>query len=157
VLTPEEQKIAVRTRKTRKFFVFLRKRRHERLDVALQDTRAATYNAEAEGKAPVDAGMLALATLLQAYCKVGDRDAVDLTVVDKRWQMVLDCRGAEQPPSVRARCSTFACGSLRTTWTKPYWSGRSHWQRRLGDSVPGSCGRPWTPLRCAAPAVWRIR
>jgi transposase len=41
---------------------------------------------------------LALATLLQAYCHVGDRDAVELTVMDKRWQRVLDCLGAEQPP-----------------------------------------------------------
>jgi hypothetical protein len=41
---------------------------------------------------------LALATLLQAYGHVGDRDAVELTVMDKRWQMVLDCLGAEQPP-----------------------------------------------------------
>jgi Transposase domain (DUF772) len=46
----------------------------------------------------VEAGMLALATLLQAYCHVGDRDAVELTVMDKRWQMVLDCLGVEQPP-----------------------------------------------------------
>jgi hypothetical protein len=41
---------------------------------------------------------LALATLLQAYCHVGDRDAVELTVMDKRWQLVLDCLGAELPP-----------------------------------------------------------
>jgi len=46
----------------------------------------------------VEPGLLALATLLQAYCHVGDRDAVELTVMDKRWQMVLDCLGAEQPP-----------------------------------------------------------
>jgi hypothetical protein len=46
----------------------------------------------------VEVGLLALATLLQAYCHVGDRDAVELTVMDKRWQMVLDCLGAEQPP-----------------------------------------------------------
>src|SRR4029450_2437130 len=50
------------------------------------------------GHEPVDAGLLALATLLQAYCHVGDRDAVELTVMDKRWQLVLDCLGAEQPP-----------------------------------------------------------
>src|SRR6476659_5169956 len=42
--------------------------------------------------------MLALATLLQAYCHVGDRDAVELTVMDKRWQLVLDCLGAAHPP-----------------------------------------------------------
>ena len=49
----------------------------------------------------MDVGLLALAVLLQAYCHVGDRDAVELTVMDKRWQMVLDCLGAEQPPFSR--------------------------------------------------------
>ena len=97
-LTPEEQKIVARTRKTRKFFVFLRERRHELLDADFQHTLAQSYSPEPGGKAPVEAGMLALATLLQAYCHVGDRDAVELTVMDKRWQMVLDCLGAEQPP-----------------------------------------------------------
>ena len=46
----------------------------------------------------MDAGLLALATLLQAYGHVGDRDAVELTVMDKRWQLVLACLGAAQPP-----------------------------------------------------------
>ena len=97
-LTLEEQKIAARTRKTRKFFVFLRERRHELLDAAFQHTLAQSYSPEPTGKAPVEVGLLALALLLQAYCHVGDRDAVELTVMDKRWQMVLDCVGAEQPP-----------------------------------------------------------
>lgn len=97
-LTPEEQKIAARTRKARKFFVFLRARRHELRDTTFQATRAAAYSAAPGGKEPVEAGLLALAPLLQGYCHVGDRDAVELTVMDKRWQMVLDCLGAEQPP-----------------------------------------------------------
>jgi hypothetical protein len=97
-LTPEEQKIAARTRKTRTFFVFLRERRHELLDATFQATLTATYSAEPGGKEPVEAGLLALATLLQAYYHVGDRDAVELTVMDKRWQLVLDCLGAELAP-----------------------------------------------------------
>jgi len=97
-LTPEEQKIAARTRKARKFFVFLRERRHELLDTTFQATLAASYSAEPGDKEPVEAGLLALAILLQGYCHVGDRGAVELTVMDKRWQMVLDCLGAEQPP-----------------------------------------------------------
>ena len=97
-LTPEEQKIAARTRKARKFFVFVREHRHEVLDTTFQDTLAETYSAEPGGKEPVAAGMLALGTLLQAYGHVGDRDAGELTVMDKRWQMVLDGLGAEQPP-----------------------------------------------------------
>src|SRR5215475_5753026 len=97
-LTPEEQKIAARTRKARKFFVFVREHRHELLDATFQDTLAETYRAEPGGKVPMGAAMLALATLLQADCHIDDRDAVDLTVMDKRWQMVLDGLGAEQPP-----------------------------------------------------------
>jgi transposase len=97
-LTPEEQTIAARTRKTRKFFVFLREHRHGLLDADFQETLAHSYRADPGGQAPVEAGLLALATLLQAYSHVGDRDAVELTVMDKRWQMVLDGLGAEQPP-----------------------------------------------------------
>jgi len=97
-LSPEEQKIAARTQKARKFFVFLRMIRHELLDAAFQTTLAQSYHPTPGGKAPVEAGVLALATLLQAYCNVGDREAVERTVMDKRWQLVLDCLGAEQPP-----------------------------------------------------------
>src|SRR4029434_3718358 len=97
-LTLEEQKIAARTRKARKFFVFLREHRHELLDADFQHILAQSYRPEPGGQEPVDAGLLALATLLQAYCHVGDRDAVELTVMDKRWQMVLDCLGVEQSP-----------------------------------------------------------
>src|SRR6516164_9044808 len=100
-LSPEEQKIAVRTQKARKFFVFLRTIRHELLDADFQQRLAKSYSPEPGGKAPVEAGVLALVTLLQAYCHVSDQDAVELTVMDKRWQMVLDCLGAEHPPFSR--------------------------------------------------------
>ena len=97
-LSAEEQTIAARTRKARKFFVFLRECRHELLDADFQNTLTQSYSPGSGGYEPVEAGLLALATLLQAYCHVGDRDAVELTVMDKRWQMVLDCLGAEHPP-----------------------------------------------------------
>jgi len=100
-LTPEEQKIAVRTQKTRKFFVFLRTIRHQLLDADFQQTLAKSYRPEPGGKAPVEVGVLALATLLQAYCNVSDQDAGELPVMDKRWQMVLNCLGAEHPPFSR--------------------------------------------------------
>jgi hypothetical protein len=95
-LTLVEQKIAARTRKRRKCFVFLHERRHGLLDAAFQETLAVIYSAEPGGREPVEVGVLVLATLLQAYCHVSDRDAVALTVMDKRWQRVLDCLGAEQ-------------------------------------------------------------
>jgi hypothetical protein len=61
-LSPEEQKRATRTQKARKFFVFLRTIRHELLDADFQHTLAKSYSPEAGGKAPVEAGILALAT-----------------------------------------------------------------------------------------------
>lgn len=51
-LTPEEQKIAARTRKTRKFFVFLREKRHQLLDAAFQDTLAKTHRARSRFQGP---------------------------------------------------------------------------------------------------------
>jgi hypothetical protein len=62
-LSPEEQKIVARTQKARKFFVFLRTIRHELLDADFQQTLATSSRPEPGGKAPVDAGVLALATL----------------------------------------------------------------------------------------------
>ena len=55
----------------------------------------------------MEPGLLALATLLQAYCHVGARDAVELTVMDQRWQMGLDGLGAEQPPFSQSTLCNF--------------------------------------------------
>ena len=154
-LNAEEQKIAARTRKVRKFFVFLRERRHELLDATFQDTLAATSRAEPGGTEPGAASMLALATLLQAYCPVGDQDAVELTVMDTRWPMVLDCLGAASPPFRQSTRGNFRMRLWPITWTKRCWSGQGRGPSGLGAAVPGSCGRPWTPRPSVALAVWR--
>ncbi len=54
------------------------------LDADFQRTLAHSYSAAPGGPEPVEVGLLALATLLQAYCHVGNRDAVELTVMAKR-------------------------------------------------------------------------
>ena len=50
----------------------------------MQNMLAQSYSAAPGGQAPVEAGRLALATVLPAYCHVSDRDAVELTVLAKR-------------------------------------------------------------------------
>ena len=55
----------------------------------------------------MEVGVLALATLLQASCNVSDRDAVELTVMEKRWQLVLACLGAAQPPFSQSTLCNF--------------------------------------------------
>ncbi len=97
-LSRTELLIAKRTRKRRKIFVFLREHRHHIINDELQQKLLEVYNPPAKGSQPVAPGLLAMATLLQAYCNVSDQEAVELTMMDQRWQMVLDCLGCEKPP-----------------------------------------------------------
>ena len=80
----------------------------------------------------MDAGLLALATLLQAYGHVGDRDAVELTVMDKRWQLVLGCLGAEQGPFSQGTLFNFRMRLIAHDLDRLCWSARSRWRRKLG-------------------------
>jgi len=98
----------------------------------------------------VEAGRLALATLLQASCHVGDRDAVELTVMDKRWQLVLDCLGAEQPPCSQGTLGNFRMRLMAHNLDKVLLERTVTVAEQTGASAPGSCGRPWTPRRCLA-------
>ena len=80
-----------------RLYAFLRRHRHELLDEAFQRELLGMYAQEKYGAPPVPPAMLALATLLQAYEKRSDASAVEQTVFDRRWQMVLDCHDADGP------------------------------------------------------------
>jgi len=134
-LHAEEPKSAARTRKVRKFVVFLRARRPELRAATFQDTLAATSRAEPGGTEPGAASMLALATLLQAYCPVGDQDAVELTVMDTRWPMVLDCLGAASPPFRQSTRGNFRMRLMAHHLDKTLLERTGAWAER-----PGGCG-----------------
>ena len=51
-----------------------------------------------KGQPPVPPAQLALATILQAYTRVSDDEVIEATVMDRRWQLALDCMGAQEPP-----------------------------------------------------------
>jgi len=51
-----------------------------------------------KGQPPVPPARLALATILQAYTGVSDDEVIEATVMDRRWQLVLDCMNAGEPP-----------------------------------------------------------
>ena len=57
---------------------------------------AAVSNAGALGMVPP--AQLTLATILQAYTGASDDEVVEATVMDRRWQLVLDCMNTEEPP-----------------------------------------------------------
>lgn len=83
--------------RTKKLFAFLREHRRELFDDAFQDELAAMYRNTGSGKVPVAPVLLAMVILLQAYTGSSDAEAVELTVVDARWQMVLGVLGSDEP------------------------------------------------------------
>lgn len=97
-LSRREQYLVGRMTRTGKLFAFLRLHRHELFDDAFQAELEEMYRSSGEGKPPVAPALLAMAVLLQAYTGASDAQAVELTVVDARWQMVLGVLGQDDPP-----------------------------------------------------------
>jgi hypothetical protein len=96
-LSEQEEQIVKKIRKA-KLCVFLRHHRHELLDEAFQQELASLYRQTERGHPPVAPAMLALALILQAYTGVSDDEVIEATVMDRRWQLVLDCLESEQAP-----------------------------------------------------------
>jgi Transposase DDE domain/Transposase domain (DUF772) len=95
--SPAEQAVIKAVRRA-KLFVFLRQHRHELFDEPFQAELARAYVDSPKGQPPVPPARLALATILQAYTGAGDDEVIEATVMDRRWQLVLDCMGTEEPP-----------------------------------------------------------
>ena len=62
---------------------------------------------ERELDALVAPALLSMVVLLQAYTKASDAEAVELSVVDARWQMVLDVAGDDEPPFSQGALQAF--------------------------------------------------
>jgi len=117
-LSPTEQIVAKRIRKA-KLFLFLRQSRHSLFDEQFQQELARKlFKDSTMGKCPVPPAQLALFIILQAYTGVSDDEALEAVVMDRRWQLVLDCIDCEQAPFgkgtlVRFRAALIASGSDR--------------------------------------------
>lgn len=86
-----------RLTRTKKLFGFLREQRRELFDDDFQSELEGMYRATGAGKDPLPPALLAMVVLLQAYHGISDAEAVELSVVDLRWQLVLGCLGESQP------------------------------------------------------------
>jgi hypothetical protein len=92
-----EQTIIARIKRA-KLFVFLRHHRHELFDDAFQEELATLYAPSLRGHPPIPPAQLALATIVQAYTGASDDEVIEATLMDRRWQLVLDCLDTEQAP-----------------------------------------------------------
>ena len=97
-LSKREQFLIGRMTRTGKLFAFLRQHRHELFDRAFQAELEGMYRTSGEGKEPVAPALLAMVLLLQAYMRASDAQAVELAIVDARWQMVLGVLGDDEAP-----------------------------------------------------------
>lgn len=102
----QEQLLLKRLVRTRKLFGFLRRQRHRLFDEAFQLELLAMYRDSGAGSPPIEPAKLCAAVLLQAYLGISDAEAVEMTVVDLRWQMVLD--------HLRQDAPAFAQGTLQS-------------------------------------------
>ncbi|MCC6872884.1 MAG: IS1182 family transposase [Sandaracinaceae bacterium] len=99
-VTTREAYLLKRLQRTKKLFRFLREHRLDLFDEAFQGELATMYRDDGVGKEPVPPAQLAMAVLLQAYTGSSDAEAIENTVVDARWRMVLGILGPgeEEPP-----------------------------------------------------------
>jgi hypothetical protein len=84
--------------KRAKLFVFLLHYRNTLFDDAFQEELATLYAPSPRGHPPIPPAQLALATILQAYTGVSDDEVIEAILMDRRWQLVLDCLNTEQAP-----------------------------------------------------------
>jgi hypothetical protein len=115
--TAGEDKI-IKGIKRAKLFVFLRRHRHQLFSSEFQAELATLYKECPRGQPPVPPARLALALILQAYTGVSDDEVIEATLMDRRWQLALDCLDAETPPSSQGNVGRFS----RTADRKNYGS-----------------------------------
>ena len=104
------EQMVIKAVRRAKLFVFLRMHRHELFDEEFQAELGQAYVDSAKGEPPVPPALLALATILQAYAGVSDDEVIEATVMDRRWQLVLDCKDADRPPFAKGTLVGFRAG-----------------------------------------------
>jgi hypothetical protein len=95
--TRQEERLLQRLTTKRKLFGLLRQHRDALFDEAFQAELEAMYRDTGAGKVPVPPALFAMAVLLQGYDLQNSDADVERSVIDLRWQLVLDRLGATEP------------------------------------------------------------
>lgn len=105
-LSALEQSIVKRIKRA-KLFTFLRQYRDQLFDEEFQAELGKLYADSAKGQPPVAPAQLALTTILQAYTGASDAEAIEALLMDRRWQLVLDCLDCQKAPFSQATLVRF--------------------------------------------------
>lgn len=106
-LSKQEKLVMKRLNRVRALFGFLRIKRSELFSGDFQGQLEAMYRDDGSGEEAHPPAMMCMVLLLQGYVGASDAEAVELAVMDLRWQMVLDCLGAEEPPFSQGSLTAF--------------------------------------------------
>jgi len=113
-VTRQEAALLKRGERTRKLFGFLRLHRTQIFDDAFQTELEGMYRETGAGLPAIPPALMAMSLLLQGYLGASDAEAVELTVVDLRWQMVLDRLGCDEPAFSQGALFDFRERMIRT-------------------------------------------
>ncbi|HEX7677523.1 MAG TPA: IS1182 family transposase [Thermoanaerobaculia bacterium] len=97
IVSRQEKFILSRFKRNGKLYAFLRHHRRQLFDDAFQLELESMYRDTGAGKDALPPAMMAMVLLLQSYAGASDATAVELSLLDLRWQLVLDCLGATEP------------------------------------------------------------
>ena len=111
-LSASELEIVSRIRRA-KLFIFLRKIRHQLFDDEFQKELAQIFDDNPQGQPPVSPAKLALVTILQAYTGASDDEAIESLLMDRRWQLVLDCLDCQKSPLGKGTLVRFRQAMIR--------------------------------------------
>jgi hypothetical protein len=131
--TAQEKFLLKRLKRVKKLFAFLRNHRHELFDDRFQDELAGMYRDTGAGSDPVCPALMAMATILAGYVGASDAEAVELTVVDLRWQLVLDRLGSTEPAFSQGAFQDFRQRMIRTGMDQRLLEQTVEWARRTKE------------------------
>ena len=106
-LSKKEELIMKRLNRVRALFGFLRTKRHILFDDAFQEQLEGMYRQTGAGDPPHAPAMLCMVVLLQGYVGASDAEAVEMAVMDRRWQLVLGCLDVEEAPFAQGALQAF--------------------------------------------------
>ena len=133
-----------------KLFVWLREHRHELFDADFQAELAGMYADKGVGQPPVPPAQLGLATILQAYTGASDDEVVEACVMDRRWQLVLDCMDSAVAPFSKATLGMFRVRLIEHQLDRRLVERTVALYGQLTGRVAGGRlrGRRWIPVPC---------
>ncbi len=130
-LSPQEKMLMKRLTRVRALFRVSPAAPSRLFDDAFQDQLEGMYRTTGAGEEAHPPALLCMVVLLQGYVGASDAEAVELSLVDLRWQMVLDCLGAATPPFSQGGLLAFRERMIaHEEWTACCSTGPSPWCAR---------------------------